>query len=370
VRESGDDHPVRVLISYAHDDAEHEDRVRDFRRFLSRLEGIDAQLDLPVAERRQDWSEWTARELREAEYILVIASPEYKRRAEGNAPAGEGRGAQREARLPRDRFLGDQEDQLSRVLPVVLPGCSEQDIPVWLASAAATYYVVSDYTVQGATPLLRVLTGQPWETEPPLGPPPVLPSCDAAQAATPGEPDRETLVSDRAGEKVGDKSGPDASVGGDPPRSQVSGHRPPGPHQRRRTGTIVAWTVVALVLATAVAAYLAGPRRPGSPSSRSGTQGPLVPLPPDHVTAVAAAGSSARISWKNPAQRGAPKQVVISLGRGFTPRVVPDVSPQVITGLQPGVPYCFAVGYVYTLEGKVSYSRPPACMTVPLPPNG
>src|SRR5262249_13144743 len=63
---------------------------------------------------------------------------------------------------------------LQRVLPVVLPGCSADDIPLWLAPASASRYEVSDYTVAGAEKLLRVLTGQPWETEPPLGARPVL----------------------------------------------------------------------------------------------------------------------------------------------------------------------------------------------------
>ena len=37
--------PVRVFISYAHDDAAHEERVRDFWLLLRKL-GIDARLDL------------------------------------------------------------------------------------------------------------------------------------------------------------------------------------------------------------------------------------------------------------------------------------------------------------------------------------
>ena len=46
--------PVRVFLSYAQDDAAHENRVREFWLFLRR-HGIDARLDKPAAERRQDW---------------------------------------------------------------------------------------------------------------------------------------------------------------------------------------------------------------------------------------------------------------------------------------------------------------------------
>ena len=76
--------PVRVFISYAHDDEAHQERVRGFWLFL-RANGIDARLDLPAAERRLDWAQWMTRQVRDADRILVVASPEYRRRAEGDA---------------------------------------------------------------------------------------------------------------------------------------------------------------------------------------------------------------------------------------------------------------------------------------------
>jgi len=66
---------------------------------------VDARVDLPVAERRQDWTEWMTRQIHDAGYVLVIASPEDKRRADGQAMPDQGRGVQWEARLIRDRFL-------------------------------------------------------------------------------------------------------------------------------------------------------------------------------------------------------------------------------------------------------------------------
>jgi TIR domain len=81
--------PVRVFVSYAHDDAEHEDRVREFWTFL-RAHGIDARLDKPAAERRRDWPLWMLGEVRQARFVLVVASPAYRERAEGDAPPGVG----------------------------------------------------------------------------------------------------------------------------------------------------------------------------------------------------------------------------------------------------------------------------------------
>src|SRR5262249_32773247 len=63
---------------------------------------------------------------------------------------------------------------LQRFIPVVLPGCSAADIPLWLGPASTAHYMVSEYTVSGAEGLLRVLTGQPAEIEPPLGSVPFL----------------------------------------------------------------------------------------------------------------------------------------------------------------------------------------------------
>jgi tetratricopeptide (TPR) repeat protein len=186
--------PVRVFISYAHDDGVHEEQVREFWLFL-RAQGIDARLDLPAAEQRVDWAEWMTQQVRDADRVLVIASPAYKRRAEGDAGPDEGRGVQFEARLIRDLFYANQEAGLGRFVPVVLPGCSPDDIPLWLGPASTAHYLVGEYTVAGAERLLRLLTGQPAEIEPPLGSVPVLPPRGAeGVAVTPARPGLWTEV--------------------------------------------------------------------------------------------------------------------------------------------------------------------------------
>ncbi|MGH3623771.1 MAG: SEFIR domain-containing protein, partial [Sciscionella sp.] len=163
---------VRVFISYAHESEAHAEAVRDLWVFL-RANGVDAKLDRVAAQRRLDWTLWMEKQVEEADHILVIASPAYKRRAGHRAEPDEGRGVQYEARLIRDRFYKDQ-GALQRFLPVVLPGDSPDDLPTFLTSTIATWYRVSAFTVAGAEPLLRVLTRQPEEVEPPLGPKPVL----------------------------------------------------------------------------------------------------------------------------------------------------------------------------------------------------
>lgn len=176
--------PGRVFISYAHDDDKHIDRVRDFYHFL-RACGVDADLDLPAGQRRQDWALWMLRGIRDSRHVIVVASPEYKRRACGDAGPGEGAGVQWEARLLRTLVYEDPGAALDRIVPVVLPGGTSDDLPAWLGGGTHTHYTVEDFTVTGAEALLRLLTNQSYETVPRLGPVPVLPPREPAGTSTP-----------------------------------------------------------------------------------------------------------------------------------------------------------------------------------------
>lgn len=167
--------PVRVFISYAHEDDAHKDDVSRLSVLL-RTNGIDAVLDLPAADRRRDWALWMLRQVRESDFVLIIASPEYRRRSEGDAPPGEGRGVQWEAALIRDEYYADRSAAERRFLPVLLPGRTTDDIPAWLGRVSSTSYPVTAFTLDGAEELIRVLTGQPRVTAAPLGRIPVLPS--------------------------------------------------------------------------------------------------------------------------------------------------------------------------------------------------
>jgi tetratricopeptide (TPR) repeat protein len=178
-RSAGEPPIPRVFISYAHASNAHVEAVRDLWVFL-RSQRIDARLDLPAAERRQDWPVWMLREVRAADFVLVVASNEYRRRAEGDAAPDEGRGVQFEAQLIREEVYRDREAALTKFLPIVLDDASTGDIPVFLGPATATSYRLPELTLSACEPLLRVLTGQPWEVEVPLGDrSPVFPSRDA-----------------------------------------------------------------------------------------------------------------------------------------------------------------------------------------------
>ncbi|MEV5728353.1 MULTISPECIES: toll/interleukin-1 receptor domain-containing protein [Streptomyces] len=178
----------RVFISYAHEDdgGAHAERVRALWVLLRR-HGVEARLDRSAAERPQDWAAWMQREIEAADYVLTIASPAYRRRAEGSEEPGRGEGVAWEARLLKDIVYRDPHTWYERILRVVLPGGSREDLPAFLGGHHVTHYTVDPIDLAGAEPLLRCLTGQPYETEPPLGARPHLPLRQDAAAPAPGD---------------------------------------------------------------------------------------------------------------------------------------------------------------------------------------
>ena len=156
--------------------------------------------------------------------------------------------------------------------------------------------------------------------------------------------------------------------------SQAFRIQEPGARTRRRVprSALAAGGAVLLIAVAGAGYLLAGTQhhaaRPDATSDAaptatvsadSGTT--AVPSAPADVTAVEVNGSAARISWRNTEPASKFREVVISpgSGQGLTTQPFANHSPQVFTGLEPGQPYCFAVGYVYALTGqqaKASYS--------------
>lgn len=162
--------PPRVFISYAYDSDEHRRQVHQLAQFLRREGGIDVRFDEWATHQRRDWAVWMIDQLHNADFVLVVASPAYKRRAEGQAAASDGRGVQFEAALLRDLLTKDRPTWIPKVLPVMLPGRSIDEIPAFLQPYSASRYQVRSFTIDGIDELYRVLTGQPRHPSPELGP--------------------------------------------------------------------------------------------------------------------------------------------------------------------------------------------------------
>lgn len=170
----------RVFISYAHDSERHKKTVMAFGELL-RVHGIDAHLDEWYAHDRRDWSEWALEHVESADFVLAIASPKFRDRADGRAAGPHGRGSQFEGALMRNKMTEDRRKWIRKILPVVLPGWTVGDIPEFLLPYSATHYLIDELSSEGIVELLRVLTGQPSHPLPPLGTLPSLPSDGTVQ---------------------------------------------------------------------------------------------------------------------------------------------------------------------------------------------
>ncbi|MFC3964369.1 SEFIR domain-containing protein [Nocardia jiangsuensis] len=162
-RVSGDDidegDVPRVFVSYAHDSAAHKEHVLRFCTFLHAELGADVALDVWEDTQRNDWTLWATEQLQKADYVLVIASPEYKRRGEGSVSHDVGRGVQFETLIIRNDLMRDINKERERVLPVVLPGGSKEDFPVYMAPYSTTCYEISEISENGMKRLLGAFSG-------------------------------------------------------------------------------------------------------------------------------------------------------------------------------------------------------------------
>ncbi|RKT55359.1 SEFIR domain-containing protein [Saccharothrix australiensis] len=177
----------RVFVSYANDSDEHTDAVHRFAARLRGELGVDVRFDLWERDRRRDWQEWAVRQIEEGDFVLAIASPRYKRLARPDS-ASLYDAASREEAVSRDdaafqlvmlreHLAVDRPRWLPKILPVILPGYSADDLPAFLQPYTATRYVIPAQLDE----LLRVLTGQPRDPLPGLGP-----SVDPATLERPG----------------------------------------------------------------------------------------------------------------------------------------------------------------------------------------
>lgn len=80
------------------------------RRFwpLLRSLSVDARLDIVAATQRQFWPDWMGEQIREAAFVLVVASPAYRERGEDRGDRSVGKGVRWEARTatPTDCPIG------------------------------------------------------------------------------------------------------------------------------------------------------------------------------------------------------------------------------------------------------------------------
>ncbi|CAM3906117.1 SEFIR domain-containing protein [Kibdelosporangium persicum] len=152
----------RVFICYAHEDETHKKKVRDFADLL-RESGLDPRIDKDQEGPRTEWDHWALREIREADFVAVIASPTCKAVGEGTYESTGHPGIRSELGVIRN-LLQKHPEWRSYLLPIVLPGCSTDDIPMFLHPATMDHYIVEALTRTEIEYLLKTIRAtQPWQ---------------------------------------------------------------------------------------------------------------------------------------------------------------------------------------------------------------
>jgi hypothetical protein len=123
--------------------------------------GIEVGLDQWAEGVRRDWVRWTTDQIMSADFVLVVASPGYRAAAEGVTGPSRARGAAAEAALLREILYRDRAAHFRRILPIVLPGGTIDDIPLFLMPYSADRFAVSELSTAGIEDLLRMVTDQP-----------------------------------------------------------------------------------------------------------------------------------------------------------------------------------------------------------------
>lgn len=150
----------RVFVTYAWETPAHVTAVAELCEFLSG-KGVDVRSDRQCPHVRRNWENWTTVEMLHADYVLVIASPSYRAVSEDRLPSDERRGVRSEYQRLVDLQHQDRDAWTRKILPVVLPGRSPEEIPLSFLPFTADHYPVTSITDEGAACLLRVLLHRP-----------------------------------------------------------------------------------------------------------------------------------------------------------------------------------------------------------------
>ena len=163
MKSEGDTIPPKVFISYSQDSDEHADRVLALADRL-REDGIDASLDQYEAAPEEGWLRWMTKQIKAADFVLLVCTEVYYRRVMGEEEPGKGKGADREGLLI-DEAIYDANGRIKKFIAVLLESAKETDIPDWLRPYTH-HRVESD---DGYEQLYRRLTHQHGTPKPELG---------------------------------------------------------------------------------------------------------------------------------------------------------------------------------------------------------
>ncbi len=153
----------KVFISYSYDSPEHEQRVRMLADRLRR-EGIDCTIDQYDEAPTNGLLRWMARQVKASDFVLLVCTETYARRAEENEQPGKGHGVLWESNLIYNEFYAAGTVS-PKFIPVLFHPRDSSHIPG--PFTGVTYYCIENEA--GYEKLYRRLTKQPRIVKPPVG---------------------------------------------------------------------------------------------------------------------------------------------------------------------------------------------------------
>ncbi|NQZ09540.1 MAG: AAA family ATPase, partial [Algicola sp.] len=184
--------PTRILISYSHDSAEHDKRVLNLADRLCG-NGIDTELDQYISGTPSEgWPNWMTRIVKDVQFVLVVCTATYYKRATGEEKKGVGKGVKWESLLS-SQAIYDNNSENKKFIPILFADGKYEYIPDPLRPVTH-YYIDDDEQYQN---LYRYLTDQPKAIKPKLGKP-----LELSPQNTDGQPPAPITTPDQANEPV------------------------------------------------------------------------------------------------------------------------------------------------------------------------
>ncbi len=235
--------PPRVFISYSHDSEAHAERVRGLADRL-RADGIDGVIDQYEPAPPQGWPLWMEQQLEAADFVLVVSTETYLRRATGRERPGVGRGVRFESVLiVQDLYEAGMWNE--KFIPVLLAGKDAEHV-VRPLRPYTSYRLDSE---EGYEALYRRLTGQPRVRRPELGARRTLAPRRSAAFPAPAAAGEPAASGGEEAPSTADATTGDAAA----PETETADGEEPRPFWKRWTGIVTFVAIVVAILAAVLA---------------------------------------------------------------------------------------------------------------------
>lgn len=155
--------PVKVFISYAHESEQLSDAVLDFSNYL-RNQGIDSEIDQYEEAPPEGWPKWMTRQVQDADYVIIVCSELFYRRANDNSGNDDGLGVKWETSLILQQLYKLNSNN-KKYIPVIVHHTEAKHIILPLQPY--TYYDISN--LEDKKKLKNRILGISKSKRPPIG---------------------------------------------------------------------------------------------------------------------------------------------------------------------------------------------------------